>query len=418
MSKLTKYAFSKLYEINSGISTTKAQAGHGSPFISFSTIFNNIYLPEKIDELMNTSEKEQETYSVKKGDIFLTRTSETIDELAMSCVALKDYPQTTFSGFAKRLRPLQTDITYDKFMAFYLRSSFFRRVITNHTNMTLRASFNEDIFSYIYLYLPEYKEQVKIGDFLFELEEKRRINNRIIELLKLKISKQFTFWFLNYKFPYGEFNHYVSDGGKMALKKGSRRKIPEIFDNIALSTLTTIKGDKINPSDYTDVVFKHYSIPAYDKYGTYLEEKGETIKSEKYVVTNTDILVSKLNPRFSRVILPEDSEHTISSTEFVVWETKNVYVRNFLYALSINEDFINYCIANATGTSNSHKRIDPDIMMDYKISANDDYIELYGKSVEADIEQINMLMLENRKIECTINYTLPLFVNGQIKFSK
>lgn len=54
-----------------------------------------------------------------------------------------------------------------------------------------------------------------------------------------------------------------------------------------------VKGEKINPSDYEGTVFKHYSIPAYDKYGTYLEEMGETIKSEKYVVTNTDILVSK-----------------------------------------------------------------------------------------------------------------------------
>ena len=101
MNKLTQYAFSELYQINSGISTTKAQAGHGAPFVSFSTIFNNYYLPDTLDDLMDTSEKEQETYSVKKGDVFLTRTSETMDELAMSCVALKDYPKATFSGFAK-----------------------------------------------------------------------------------------------------------------------------------------------------------------------------------------------------------------------------------------------------------------------------------------------------------------------------
>lgn len=34
----------------------------------------------------DTSEKEQETYSIKENDILITRTSETIDELAMSCV--------------------------------------------------------------------------------------------------------------------------------------------------------------------------------------------------------------------------------------------------------------------------------------------------------------------------------------------
>ena len=34
--KLTKYKFSDLYEMSSGISSSKEQAGHGSPFISFS----------------------------------------------------------------------------------------------------------------------------------------------------------------------------------------------------------------------------------------------------------------------------------------------------------------------------------------------------------------------------------------------
>ena len=60
MSKLNKYAFSELYDISSGLSSTKEQAGHGAPFASFSTVFNNIFLPEELPDLMDTSEKEQE----------------------------------------------------------------------------------------------------------------------------------------------------------------------------------------------------------------------------------------------------------------------------------------------------------------------------------------------------------------------
>ena len=66
MSKLTKYKFSDLYEMSSGISSSKEQAGHGSPFISFSTVFNNYFLPEELPDLMDTSLKEQEIFSVKK----------------------------------------------------------------------------------------------------------------------------------------------------------------------------------------------------------------------------------------------------------------------------------------------------------------------------------------------------------------
>ncbi len=179
MSKLTKYRFSDLYDMSSGISSSKQQAGHGSPFVSFSTVFNNYFLPDDLPDLMDTSEKEQEIFSVKQGDIFITRTSETVDELAMSCVALKDYPKATFSGFTKRLRPKTSGVAYDKYMAFFLRSRYFRKVIDCNTIMTLRASFNEDMFSFLSLYLPSYEEQVKIGDLLYNIERKIQCNNKI-----------------------------------------------------------------------------------------------------------------------------------------------------------------------------------------------------------------------------------------------
>lgn len=72
MSKLFKYAFSDLYDISSGISSTKDQAGHGTPFASFRTVFNNIFLPDKLPDLMEVSEKEQKIYSIKR-EIFSSR---------------------------------------------------------------------------------------------------------------------------------------------------------------------------------------------------------------------------------------------------------------------------------------------------------------------------------------------------------
>ena len=61
-------------------------------------------MPEELPDLMDTSLKEQEIFSVKKDDVFITRTSETVDALAMSCVAVKDYPKATFSGFVKKTK--------------------------------------------------------------------------------------------------------------------------------------------------------------------------------------------------------------------------------------------------------------------------------------------------------------------------
>lgn len=59
MSNLKEYRFDELYQMASGISTSKAQSGHGAPFVSFKDIYNNPILPDILTERMDTSEEEQ-----------------------------------------------------------------------------------------------------------------------------------------------------------------------------------------------------------------------------------------------------------------------------------------------------------------------------------------------------------------------
>jgi len=227
MSNLKRHKFSDLYDISSGISSKPEQAGHGFPFLSFSSVFNNHFLPVPLPDLMDTSEKERETYSIKQGDVFLTRTSETLDELAMSSVAISDIENATYSGFLKRLRPKQSDTTYPKFMAFYLRSKLFRKTMKNNAIMTLRASFNEQIFSYLDLLLPEYDAQKNIGDLLFLLEEKIELNNKINTELEAMAKLIYNYWFVQFDFPDANGKPYKSSGGKMVYNEELKREIPE-----------------------------------------------------------------------------------------------------------------------------------------------------------------------------------------------
>ena len=260
MNKLTKYAFADLYAMASGISTTKEQAGHGSPFISFSTVFNNYFLPDTLPDLMDTSLKEQETYSIKKGDILVTRTSETIDELAMSCVAVKDYPCATYSGFTKRLRPLTTGIAYDKYLAFYLRGYLFRKAVTNNAFMTLRASFNEDIFSFLNLYLPDYQEQVKTGDMLYNMEQKIQLNKQICAELEAMAKTLYDYWFVQFDFPDDNDCPYKSSGGNMVWNDRLKREIPQGWNVDNILSICEIKVGG-TPSKFNNTYWDNGSIP-------------------------------------------------------------------------------------------------------------------------------------------------------------
>lgn len=305
MSKLSKHAFADLYNISSGLSSTKSQAGHGAPFLSFRTVFNNIFLPSELPDLMETNQAEQETYSIKKGDIFLTRTSETVDELAMSCVALKDYPNATYSGFVKRLRPKTTGIANEKFMAFYLRSRYFRKVIDCNTIMTLRASFNEDMFSFLTLYLPDFETQTKAGELLYNLERKIQLNKAVNDNLQQQIKgdkERLVYFdartkihlqnylasrtdteqalFVSLKAPHKRLQ--IGGVESRLREMGKRLDIPKVHPHKFRRTLATVAIDKGMPIEQLQQLLGHQRIDTTLKYAM-VKQSNVKLAHKKYI---------------------------------------------------------------------------------------------------------------------------------------
>lgn len=127
----SSYNLDEVYEFSSGLSKSRKEFGFGYPFVTFRDVFYNYFLPEELIELANTSDKERERCSVKRGDVFLTRTSETMDELGKSSVALKDYNQATFNGFTKRLRPKGNIEIHPEYAGYYFRSPKLRAEINS-----------------------------------------------------------------------------------------------------------------------------------------------------------------------------------------------------------------------------------------------------------------------------------------------
>ena len=164
----------EIYDSSSGLSKSADEFGFGSPFLSFRTVFNSPTVPNELYDLVNTTKSEQSRYSIKKGDVFVTRTSETLEELGMSCAALRDYPKATFNGFTKRLRPKENAGIDPQYAAFFFRSSLFRAQIGRMAVLSTRVSLNDGILlrpvNYIFYIKNDSFIPVSIIDY--ELEEK------------------------------------------------------------------------------------------------------------------------------------------------------------------------------------------------------------------------------------------------------
>ncbi|ERM81124.1 hypothetical protein P872_20590 [Rhodonellum psychrophilum GCM71 = DSM 17998] len=202
------YRFFELYETSSGLSKARDQFGFGSPFVTFKDVFYNYFLPTELGDLANTNEKEQIRGSIKRGDILLTRTSETLHELGMSSVALQDYPNATFNGFCKRLRlkeKIQVEVD-PLFIGYYLRSPNFRNEVSQHATMTTRASLNNTSINSLTVSLPPITDQIQIGKILKAIDDKRELNLQMNKTLEEMAMALYKHWFVDFgPFQGGEF---------------------------------------------------------------------------------------------------------------------------------------------------------------------------------------------------------------------
>ena len=166
----------ELYKVHNGLSKGRQYFGKGNPFLSFSTVFNNWFLPETLQDFVETTDKEQNSFSIQRGDVFITRTSETMNELGMSSVALKDYPTATYNGFVKRLRPIDNRVL-PEYIGYYLRSPSFRSKFLSLTgSMISRASLRNESLLDMEILLPPLDYQKKIASYLMVLDKLIKCN--------------------------------------------------------------------------------------------------------------------------------------------------------------------------------------------------------------------------------------------------
>ena len=148
-----------------GISKDGTAFGRGNPFVSYGDVYKNFAIPTQVTGLVESSESEQILYSVKRGDVFFTRTSETIDELGTAATCLATISKATFAGFLIRFRP-NDDSLIPEFSKYYFRSptvtAYFRRT----SGIVTRASLSQNLLKNLSVCIPPQVVQQKIVAYL------------------------------------------------------------------------------------------------------------------------------------------------------------------------------------------------------------------------------------------------------------
>jgi len=282
----------------------------------------------------------------------------------------------------------------------------------------------------IELLLPPLPEQRAIAYILGTLDDKIEQNLRINETLEAIARMLFKAWFVDFEPVHakmeGRWQRDQSLPGLPAhlydlfperLVESELGKIPEGWRTFTLGDLAHQSKGTVNPANSPHDVFKHYSLPAFDTSQTPVIEMGTEIRSNKTLVPDNCILISKLNPHIPRVWhIGKAGLNAVCSTEFTVWTPKSPANSSFLYCLASSVEFNDAMRQLVTGTSNSHQRVMPDQLSDIRVIAASE--AAIGKCA-AMLMTIKKQVMQHRRQSLALTNLrltlLPKLISGEIR---
>lgn len=159
-----------LFTFKNGLNKAKKYFGYGTPIVNYMDVFRHPGLRlDRIEGRVDVSKSELEAFEVRKGDVFFTRTSETVEEIGVAAAMLDPAKDTVFSGFVLRARPTD-DRLDDLFKAYCFSPRYFRRQVVARATYTTRALTNGRSLSAAFLAVPPMAEQKVIAEALSDID--------------------------------------------------------------------------------------------------------------------------------------------------------------------------------------------------------------------------------------------------------
>ena len=159
-----------LFVFKNGLNKAKRFFGTGTPIVNYMDVFQRSGL--RTDDLSGRvflTPEEIENFEVRRGDVFFTRTSETVEEVGVGSVMLDDASDTVFSGFVLRARPRDGRID-DHYKRYCFATRGIRSQIVSKATYTTRALTNGRSLSAVEIALPPIPEQRAIAEALSDVD--------------------------------------------------------------------------------------------------------------------------------------------------------------------------------------------------------------------------------------------------------
>ena len=256
--ELREYKLGEIAKIEiSGVDKKTVDGETPVRLCNFVDVYRNWVISQKLSEgFMIASAKETEIakYSIHKGQVAITKDSETRDDIGIPAYIADDFDNVLLGYHCALITPNE-DVLDGKYLNAFMHTRYIQKYFENNASGSGQryTLSNETIFQ-IPILLPSLEVQKAIGNLLSNIDRKIELNRQINDNLEKMAKQLYDYWFVQFDFPDENGRPYKSSGGAMVWNEKLKREIPKHWNDGILSDIANITmGQSPEGSSYNEV---------------------------------------------------------------------------------------------------------------------------------------------------------------------
>lgn len=383
---------------------------------NYTDVYKNWQIDEsKASTFLNVSctINEYEKFKLQKGQVAITKDSETRDDIGISAYIAESFENTVLGYHLALITPNKNKID-GYYLNCLLKTKTLRKYFENNaTGSGQRATLSIATLRNTPITIPCVTTQQAIAKVLSQLDEKIELNNKINAELENIAKTIYDYWFIQFDFPNAEGKPYKSSGGEMVYNPTLKREIPKGWTVKKMSEIVSINN--IPNTDQKDNVYGiDLSIMPSNTMCLNTRNNAGNFATNQYKMKKYDILFGSIRPYLRKAgFAPFDGVVNGTVHSFSVINEKD-------YSLAllsmVSEGMFTQAITRSVGTKMPVIRSKD--LLTYKLPYSDKKVALFHECVKKYWELISQNIQQNFELAELRDFLLPMLMNGQVTVEK
>ena len=368
--------------------------------------------------LATASPNEISKFQLKKGQVALTKDSETRDDIGIPTYIADDFDDAILGYHCAMVTP-NKDILDGRYLNALLHTDYAKKYFAcNASGSGQRYALSVEALNSFPVPMIPLRDQERIGEIFSALDKKIELNRRINQNLEAMAKQLYDYWFVQFDFPDENGRPYKSSGGEMVWNEKLKRKIPASWENKNIEDIADVYNgatpSTINEQNYGGDIVWITPKDLSDQKQKFVYQGERNISQAGYNSCSTHLLPPNTILMSSRApigLLSIAKTELCTNQGFKSFVPKAENISTYLYY------YLNIHIKQIEqlGTGTTFKEVSREDVLKFPIlKPSDAILDLWEKQVSALNNKQFVIQKENEFLTKQRDELLPLLMNGQV----